>query len=310
MSNRFFEPAVLRAGATYPFRPLSSGRAINIPEESRRLLPSSCHDGCKKLALPAAQARALGHDLAGVQNRDPGRPPGAHRASSPPSGRAPGNACSRTAHGSPGTPCSAASRTTRKEPRGAGAEMRAPPRRTRRAAALVPRERTGVERVDEPSDLRVELLERHEALLRERREYPRLADIHGLLGGRLIKGPAHPRGHDRAAVVLRYLEIGAVDLHRLRLPPVVGGRRAVIGHEDVRYASGRLEGVRMGGDPGTGPHVGKALGVYPSGPRETGHVSICPAEHHRLSRFSTGSIANRHRPRHGSAPRPAPVREL
>lgn len=39
-------------------------------------------------------------------------------------------------------------------------------------------------------------------------------------------------------------------------------------------------------------------------------VSICPAEHHRLSRFSTGSIANRHRPRHGSAPRPAPAQEL
>ncbi|OUO22424.1 helix-turn-helix transcriptional regulator [Collinsella sp. An307] len=41
-----------------------------------------------------------------------------------------------------------------------------------------------------------------------------------------------------------------------------------------------------------------------------GIVSICPAEHHRLSRFSTGSIANRHRPRHGSAPRPAPAQEL
>ena len=40
------------------------------------------------------------------------------------------------------------------------------------------------------------------------------------------------------------------------------------------------------------------------------HMSICPAEHHRLSRFSTGSIANRHRPRHGSAPRPAPAQEL
>lgn len=39
-------------------------------------------------------------------------------------------------------------------------------------------------------------------------------------------------------------------------------------------------------------------------------LSICPAEHHRLSRFSTGSIANRHRPRHGSAPRPAPAQEL
>ena len=136
------------------------------------------------------------------------------------------------------------------------------------AAAPAPGERAGVEGVDEAPHLRVQLLEGREPLVGERGEHPRLAQVDRLLRGRLVPRPPHARRHHGAAVALRRLEVGAVDLHRPRLAPAVRRGGAVVGHDDVRNAPGGLGRMDVRRDPGARPHVGEALGVHPRRPGE------------------------------------------
>ena len=166
-------------------------------------------------------------------------------------------------------------------------------------AALAPGERAGVERVNEAAHLGVQLIEGREPLLGQRSEHPRLAQVDGLLRRRLVPRPAHARRDHRAAVVLGHLEVGVVDLHRLRLATAVRGGGAVVGHEDVGDPAGGPEGVHVGLDPGARPHVGEALRVDPRRPGERRDEQVRgrpPARHGVEDRGGEPGPVDEHRP--------------
>ena len=105
-----------------------------------------------------------------------------------------------------------------------------------------------VERCEPLPDRGVELGEAEEAAVPEHGEDPPLGHQHIRLDDRLIARPTCAGGHDCRAVVLREVEIGAVD-DRL----VAAGRgdaaAEVVGHEDRRGAAEELHHAGVGADP-------------------------------------------------------------
>ena len=157
----------------------------------------------------------------------------------------------------------------------------------------------GVEGVDEPPHLAVQLVEGREALVGERCEHPHLAQVHRLLHRALVPRFPLPGRHHRAPVVLGHLEVGVVDLHRVGPPPAVGGGGAVVRHEDVGDPSRRLERVHVRLDPGPAAHVGEALGPYPARPGEDRDEQVGgrpPARHRVEDRCGEARPVHVHRP--------------
>jgi len=118
-----------------------------------------------------------------------------------------------------------------------------------------------VQRGKQVPDGRVQLSDAEELAMAEGGEDPPLNDEHIGLDDGLVTWMARPGRHDGGAVVLRKLQVSAVD-DRLVATGLRDAAAEIVGHEDRRRAAEELHHPDMRGDP-RGEILGQArLGVH------------------------------------------------
>ena len=107
----------------------------------------------------------------------------------------------------------------------------------------------------------VELAEREEAPVAQRGDRAPGDEPHAGLDVGLVLGPAHPRGRNRAAVVLGQVGIRPVQDGVLAPCAPYHGRLAVVGHQLVGDAAVEVERVHVRGQSALGVYAEEPLGV-------------------------------------------------
>ncbi len=108
------------------------------------------------------------------------------------------------------------------------------------ARARARRERPPIDCLQQPADLAVELGQRLELTVAQRRDDPPRHLLHRILGDRLVPRPGRTRRHDRRGIVVGPLPEVRVQLRIIA--PVTGDRRLqVVGHHHLRRPAEILE---------------------------------------------------------------------
>jgi hypothetical protein len=107
---------------------------------------------------------------------------------------------------------------------------------------------TVVEAGEQLADRRVQFGDAEEAPMPERREDPALRHEHTDLDERFVPGMATASGHDRGAVVLGELQVGAID-DGLVAAGLGDATPQIVGDEEGGRAAEELHHAHVGGDP-------------------------------------------------------------